>query len=92
MTNDPWVMAKNGRLIYNVQGDRLEELIHTPGSWWARKAGCTCGVLDNDFGRGIPKPLISEGSYSRIEFEYTITPNCPLHDRRNPYEVASPEV
>lgn len=43
-----------------------------PGSDEARKQGCTCPVLDNNFGKG----QYGNGE----EYGWVIVGGCPLHD------------
>jgi hypothetical protein len=45
-----------------------------PGSAKAVKAGCTCPVIDNHYGRGVPA---TSGR------KFWITGGCPLHDRKD---------
>ena len=52
----------------------------TPGAWWARKAGCTCGALDNLYGLGQPT--------ADSDREFTIALDCPLHN----VTLASPDA
>lgn len=74
-------MDSDGRMIYTVEGDRLSEPQFTPGANLAKQRGCTCSRLDNKWGQGrlIPDP---ELGWDSCDIEYTITPNCPLHDAR----------
>ena len=44
-----------------------------PGSEAAVRNGCTCPVMDNHFGKGVPS---SDG----VQFWHT--EGCPLHDKR----------
>ena len=48
----------------------LENIKPAPGTLEAEKLGCTCPVLDNGHGRGIP------GSHGR---HFWITGGCPIH-------------
>jgi hypothetical protein len=41
-----------------------------PGSKAARKKGCTCPVIDNHYGEGIP---------CGEELHFYMSQNCPLH-------------
>lgn len=42
-----------------------------PGSFRATRAGCTCPVLDNQFGRGLDVGL---------RRQHWVARGCPLHD------------
>jgi len=44
-----------------------------PGSKEAQDAGCTCPVVDNHYGEGVPH---NEGPV------FWITEGCPLHDTK----------
>lgn len=46
--------------------------VPNPGSAEALARGCTCPVLDNTHGKGIPRP---DGP------KFWVTEGCPLHDR-----------
>lgn len=46
-----------------------------PGTKEAIEAGCTCPVLDNNYGRGIPIKT-KDGT---IKAGYWMSDNCPLH-------------
>lgn len=49
----------------------------TPGAWRAKQLGCTCSRLDNQNGYGsVYQTDFSDG------VEFLVTPNCPLHDKR----------
>lgn len=48
----------------------LGNILPAPGSVEAEEQGCTCPVLDNGYGRGIP------GSNGR---HFWITGGCPIH-------------
>jgi hypothetical protein len=48
-------------------------MIPNPGSKAAQDSGCTCPVIDNHYGEGVPS---KEGP------EFWITQNCPLHDTK----------
>lgn len=43
-----------------------------PGSTEAIKAGCTCPVIDNHHGKGVPVGDL-------LHREFWITEGCPLH-------------
>lgn len=43
----------------------------TPGSKAAIETGCTCAVIDNHYGAGVPS---DDGP------QFWITQGCPLHD------------
>jgi len=45
--------------------------VPNPGSNEARARGCTCPVIDNHHGRGVPLPGGNK---------FWITGNCPVHD------------
>jgi hypothetical protein len=49
-----------------------------PGSQEARQLGCTCPVVDNHYGQGIPgvKITMPGGTTERL---YWISASCPLH-------------
>jgi len=51
--------------------DNLKEPTPNPGTNEAIRAGCTCPVLDNYYGKGIP---MVDG---KIVFWYT--EGCPIH-------------
>ncbi len=46
-----------------------------PGSKEAVEKGCTCPVLDNNFGNGVPSRFISGPPY------FWHTAGCPVHDK-----------
>lgn len=46
-----------------------------PGSEEAIKAGCTCPVMDNNRGKGIPIP----GKDGKIETAFWMSGDCPIH-------------
>jgi len=52
--------------------------ILNPGSREAIKAGCTCPVLDNEYG---------EGAYIGLDGKplFWIDPDCPLHGMNSDY-------
>lgn len=48
----------------------MEQFNHNPGSHDAVKAGCTCPVIDNHYGKG-----------RREDYkEYLVNDTCPLHN------------
>lgn len=57
----------------------MRDQILTPGSSEARKVGCTCPVLPNNFGRG----------YAGGPSPFVIDRHCPLHAK--PAEPAQPK-
>ena len=46
-----------------------------PGTKEAIEAGCTCPVIDNNYGKGIPIKT-KDGT---IQTGYWMSDNCPLH-------------
>jgi hypothetical protein len=46
-----------------------------PGTKEAIEAGCTCPVMDNNYGKGIPIKT-KDGT---IQTAYWMEDNCPLH-------------
>jgi hypothetical protein len=54
---------------------------HTPGSDEAVKDGCTCPVIDNGRGRGVPGP---DGPHFWISWDCPI--HCPVHQGVEPLE------
>lgn len=50
-----------------------------PGSEEALKKGCTCPVMDNRHGRGIPSGPISPNGPSVTL--YWMSEDCPLHQK-----------
>lgn len=49
----------------------MEQFNHNPGSYDAIKAGCTCSVIDNHYGKGRRE------DYN----EYLVNSTCPLHSQ-----------
>lgn len=55
--------------------DRYDSPSMTPGAWLAKKKGCTCSRLDNQWGYGnVYQTDFSEG------VEFLVMPDCPIHD------------
>lgn len=52
--------------------------IPTPGSELAIEQGCTCAVIDNHYGRGIPHGS-DENGHQRLDF--WVSDDCPIHGR-----------
>lgn len=48
-----------------------------PGSHTARRYGCTCSMLHNQYGKGA---FVSSGG----AVQYDVDPKCPLHGERAP--------
>lgn len=54
------------------------ETVPNPGSAKARKEGCTCAVIDNHYGQGLP-------GYRDDELPvFWVDDDCPLHGGRTP--------
>lgn len=53
-----------------------------PGSEDAIKQGCTCPVMDNFYGRGIPVKAEEGG----VEVAFWMNGDCPLHGKPEPKE------
>lgn len=56
-----------------------------PGGTMARRQGCTCPVLDNHYGDGVPGP---NGP------QFWVDPSCPFHsitDEQNPPSPTGPD-
>jgi hypothetical protein len=51
-----------------------------PGTKEAIEAGCTCPVIDNNYGRGIPIKIIG----GTIQMAYWMDGACPLHGLPEP--------
>lgn len=49
-----------------------ERMSGTPGSDSAVKAGCTCPIMDNAHGKGIPIGKVTR---------FWIGQGCPIHDK-----------
>ena len=52
-----------------------------PGSQEARERGCTCPVIDNNFGEGMPD------GHGGVEFDMNFA--CPLHGFAQPPKLLS---
>lgn len=79
----PWVMDSSGRMIYTPSGDNPWEPQLTPGADLAKRQGCTCSRLDNKWGEGtlvIESELRPVGDDNGPDYEFSVTPGCPLHD------------
>ena len=48
----------------------MSEIVPSPGSEEAVKKGCSCPVIDNHYGKGIPFPK---------GIEFIVHYDCPLH-------------
>lgn len=59
----------------------MEEAIPKPGSDEALTLGCTCAVLDNNYGKGI-------GGNGK---DYWITDGCPLHNPQESLDADPPD-
>lgn len=55
--------------------------VPNPGSWEALAKGCTCPVIDNHRGHGVP-----DGKGARL-FWYTV--GCPVHSPKAPTDVST---
>lgn len=57
--------------------------MHNPGSWTARKRGCTCPVIENRWGDGVPQQPKNELGLdpprSGDEVYFLVAPDCPIH-------------
>lgn len=49
-----------------------------PGSVAAGKLGCTCPILDNEYGHGIPYPR-EDGRDPEKFPSFYVNEECPLH-------------
>jgi len=58
------------------------EDVPNPGSKEAGERGCTCAVMDNRRGRGIPYPR-ADGKDPNEFPSFYVTGGCPLHDPDN---------
>ncbi len=64
-------------LMSTCEGD-CENCPPNPGSITAKHMGCTCPVLDNEHGRGIPWPR--EDGLDPVEHpSFYVNERCPLH-------------
>lgn len=82
-----WTMDSNGRMVYTNGGDTEPTL--TPGAYLAKQRGCICSRLDNDWGWG-KQVWFGTGEDADWDIEYSITPNCPLHDTSQRDEAEQP--
>lgn len=57
------------------QARRGPEKVANPGSEEAVKMGCTCPVIDNHHGQGIPV----SGKNGEVQFVFWSNADCPLH-------------
>jgi hypothetical protein len=84
-------------MIYTIAGDDPWEPQLTPGADLAKRKGCTCSRLDNKWGEGRPIVIPGEDygngvvSQDETEWEFFITPNCPLHDTSRVESAEHPE-
>lgn len=55
-----------------------------PGTQEAIKSGCTCPVMDNNHGKGIPIP----GKDGTIQTGFWMSGDCPLHGFEDPLKAS----
>lgn len=58
----------------------MSEAKLNPGSHEARKRGCTCPVMDNAHGKGIPWPR-KDGLDPQLHPSFYVSEDCPMHGK-----------